>query len=164
MQLRTANLKDIDFILEQENRDEFINFVFQWSKEEHVKNLNNPDKQYFIIENDSGEIKGYETKGYVILSGLTSPNRCIELTRIVISEPGKGYGKSALRLILKKVFEDYKAHRLWLDVIDYNQRARHIYQSIGFQEEGILREAVKRENSYDSLVLMSMLAREYFHM
>ena len=93
-----------------------------------------------------------------------SPNRCIELTRIVISEPGKGYGKSTLKLILKKVFEEYHAHRLYLDVIDYNQRARHIYKSIGFKEEGILREAVKRENSYDSLVLMSMLDREYFHM
>lgn len=164
MQLRIANLKDIDFILEQENRDEFINFIFQWSKEEHIQNFNNPDKKYFMIENYSDETEGYVTKGYAILSGLISPNHCIELTRIVIAEPGRGYGKSTLKLILKKVFEEYDAHRLCLDVIDYNQRARHIYKSIGFKEEGILRESVKRENSYDSLVLMSMLNREYFQM
>ena len=157
MQLRAADLKDIEFILKQENRDEFINFVFQWTKEEHTQNLNDSDKQYFIIENDDTE-----TKGYAIISGLTSPNSSIELTRIIIAEPGKGYGKKALLLIIKKVFEEYKAHRLYLDVIEYNQRAIYIYQSLGFKEEGILRESVKREKSYDSLVLMSMLEDEYF--
>ena len=157
MQLRVANLKDIEFILKQENRDEFINFVFQWTKEKHTQNLNDPDKQYFIIENNDTE-----TKAYAIISGLTSLNNSIELTRIIIAEPGKGYGKKALLLIIKKVFEEYKAHRLYLDVIEYNQRAIYVYQSLGFKEEGILRESVKRENSYDSLVLMLMLEDEYF--
>ncbi len=106
--------------------------------------MNHPDKQYLIIENDDTE-----TKGYAIISGLTSPNSSIELTRIIIAEPGKGYGKKALLLILKEVFEEYKAHRLYLDVIEYNQRAINIYQSLGFKKEGILRESVKREKYYD---------------
>lgn len=122
-----------------------------------------------------------ETVGYAILSGLTSPNRSIELTRIVIAKPGLGYGKCALRIIIKKVFEEYNAHRFWLDVFEHNQRARYVYQSVGFQVEGVLREAIKqgetnlqagslpqvmflhpKADKYFSLVVMSILENEYF--
>ena len=110
-----------------------------------------------MIENASGE-----TGGYAILSGIKSPNHSIELTRIVIAEPGLGYGKHVLRIIIKKVFEEYHAHRFWLDVFEHNQRARYVYQSVGFQEEGILRDAIRQGDKYYSLVLMSMLENEYF--
>jgi diamine N-acetyltransferase len=157
MRLRQANTHDIDFILSQESRDEYATFIILWSRDEHCKNLTNPDRRYFIIENESEQ-----SSGYVILSGLKSPNHSIELTRIVISEPGLGYGKNVLRILIKMVFEEYKAHRFWLDVFEHNQRARHVYQSCGFREEGVLREAVKQRNSYLSLVIMSMLESEYF--
>jgi diamine N-acetyltransferase len=66
-----------------------------------------------------------------------------------------------MRSIIKKVFEEYGAHRLWLDVFDDNQRARYFYKSVGFKEEGVLRDAVRRGDRYDSLVIMSILAGEY---
>ncbi|QMS88003.1 GNAT family N-acetyltransferase [Nostoc edaphicum CCNP1411] len=157
IKLRTANLNDIDFIFTQETRDEFKDLILCWSREEHSSNLHCADKHYLMIENVSGE-----TQGYAILSGLQSPNRSIELTRIIVAEPGLGYGKRALRIILKKVFEDYNAHRCWLDVFEHNQRARHVYQSVGFQEEGVLREALRQKDKYSSLVIMSILENEYF--
>ena len=73
-----------------------------------------------------------------------------------------GYGQRALRILIKKAFEKYNAHRFCLDVFEHNQRARHVYQSVGFNEEGILRDAVKKEDRYFSLVIMSMLENEYF--
>ncbi|MUG95955.1 GNAT family N-acetyltransferase [Scytonema sp. UIC 10036] len=157
MRSRQANTNDIDFILSQESRDEYATFIIRWSRDEHRKNLANPDKQYFIIENELGQ-----PSGYVILSGLKSPNRSIELTRIVITQPGLGYGKSILRILIKMIFEEYKAHRFWLDVFEHNQRARHVYQTCGFKEEGVLREAVRQGDKYSSLVIMSLLESEYF--
>ena len=58
-------------------------------------------------------------------------------------------------------FTYYKAHRLWLDVIETNARARSLYRTMGFREEGTLREALLHHGEHVSLVIMSMLAREY---
>jgi RimJ/RimL family protein N-acetyltransferase len=50
---------------------------------------------------------------------------------------------------------------LWLDVFEHNARARHVYRSVGFVEEGVLRECVKQQERYASLVVMSILENEY---
>jgi RimJ/RimL family protein N-acetyltransferase len=42
-----------------------------------------------------------------------------------------------------------------------NDRARHVYESFGFREEGIMRDAIYRDGTYHSLVLMSLLDGEY---
>ena len=99
--------------------------------------------------------------GYLILAGLENANLSIELRRIVVTDKSKGYGKEALRLIKKLAFEQLKAHRLWLDVKGHNLRAKHIYEFEGFVVEGVLRECVKIEETFESLVVMSMLCSEY---
>jgi RimJ/RimL family protein N-acetyltransferase len=62
-------------------------------------------------------------------------------------------------------YRDLHAHRFWLDVRSLNTRALALYKSEGFVEEGTLRESVRISNDtadgYDSLVVMSMLDREY---
>lgn len=99
--------------------------------------------------------------GYMILAGLTNDNDCIELTRINISHKGRGYGKQAIRLIQKYVFHHLHAHRLWLDVKDFNDRAKHVYESSGFIAEGLLRECIKKNDAYESLIIMGILRNEY---
>jgi RimJ/RimL family protein N-acetyltransferase len=62
-------------------------------------------------------------------------------------------------------FEDLHAHRFWLDVKALNTRAQALYASEGFIEEGRLRESVRLTlqgaDGYDSLIVMSLLDREY---
>jgi diamine N-acetyltransferase len=79
----------------------------------------------------------------------------------VITEKGRGYGKGTVKLVKRLAFENYKAHRLWLDVKEQNHRARTVYKSAGFTVEGILRECLSSVNGYESLVVMSILEREY---
>jgi RimJ/RimL family protein N-acetyltransferase len=81
--------------------------------------------------------------------------------RVVVSEPGKGLGCMVLEAVLSKAFDELAAHRLWLDVFEHNARARHVYRSVGFVEEGVLRECVKQQERYASLVVMSILENEY---
>ena len=52
-------------------------------------------------------------------------------------------------------------HRLWLDVKVQNQRAQAIYKAAGFVVEGTLRECLKSEYGYESLMIMSILQQEY---
>ncbi|MGD0301437.1 MAG: GNAT family protein, partial [Bryobacteraceae bacterium] len=99
--------------------------------------------------------------GHVILRGIQSVNCSVELMRVVVSEPGQGLGRAVLDAIVTKVFDELAAHRLWLDVFEHNARARHVYRSVGFVEEGVLRECVKRQEQYASLVVISILEDEY---
>jgi RimJ/RimL family protein N-acetyltransferase len=42
-----------------------------------------------------------------------------------------------------------------------NDRALHVYEAFGFRKEGVMRDAIYRDGTYHSLVLMSMLNCEY---
>ena len=53
-----------------------------------------------------------------------------------MTEKGRGHGRAALRLAIELAFEEHGAHRLWLDVKPHNERARALYRSAGFVEEG----------------------------
>lgn len=157
IRLRPAIPEDIAWIVAQEQRSEFEAFIGHWSAETHLNNLADPDKRYLMATDEAGQ-----PGAYVILAGLTSPARSIELARIVVAQPGTGFGKPVLYQVIELAFSELNANRLWLDVFDDNIRARHTYQATGFCEEGTLREAVvKRDGSFGSLVIMSILAREY---
>ncbi|MEO0934330.1 MAG: GNAT family protein, partial [Cyanobacteria bacterium J06641_2] len=123
-----------------------------------IESLSNNDIAHFIIE----RITDNYPVGYTILKGLTDFNQTIELKRIVITEKGKGYGRETLQLIKKLSFEDFSAHRLQLDVKGKNLRAKKLYESEGFIVEGCLRECLKTADKWESLILMSMLRKEYF--
>ncbi|CAN5163243.1 hypothetical protein BH18ACI2_BH18ACI2_29430 [soil metagenome] len=95
------------------------------------------------------------------MAGLADANQSLEFRRIVVTEKNKGFGKEALRLVKQMVFEELGAHRLWLDVKEYNTRAKHVYELEGFMVEGVLRECIRAESGFESLVVMSMLRGEY---
>jgi RimJ/RimL family protein N-acetyltransferase len=99
--------------------------------------------------------------GFSILLGLQSEHKSLELRRIVVGAPNQGLGRQLLEAVAKKAFDEHGAHRLWLDVFEINARARHVYEDFGFLRDGIFREAVYRNGGYHSLVLMSLLDREY---
>ena len=63
--------------------------------------------------------------------------------------------------MLHLAFEDFGAHRVWLDTQVRNARARHVYEQVGFVEEGVLRECWHQHGRWQSLVVMSMLETEY---
>ena len=154
--LRTKE-DDLDFVLSAEQSAENRSFVSVWVRAQHLGAVTAEDALHLIIENTADGSR----VGYVILAGLVDANQSIELRRIVVTEKGKGYGKEALRLVKRLAFEELKAHRLWLDVKEHNVRARNLYESEGFVAEGLLRECIKGEVGFESLVVMSMLDGEY---
>jgi diamine N-acetyltransferase len=160
--LRPTSTDDLDFVLAAENHQDNRDFIGQWSKAEHEAAIADPDMAHFVvIDGDPCDICEAARVGYVIVYGLTDPNQSLCIQRIVITEKGKGYGKATLRLIQKLAFETWNAHRLWLDVKDFNDRARHVYESVGFRFEGILRDSVKVGNQFESYAILSILQPEY---
>jgi RimJ/RimL family protein N-acetyltransferase len=99
--------------------------------------------------------------GYVILRGISGATPVIELKRIVVHQRDAGHGQSVLALLLHRLFVEMKAHRVWLDVIDTNERAMHVYRKLGFIQEGRFRSAVLRKGEWRDLVIFGLLADEY---
>jgi diamine N-acetyltransferase len=152
---RAAVTADLRFLMDLENRYNAEGWIGCDSEQIHLARMSNNDCRYFIFE------QAGEPLAYAILQGLESPNRNVELKRVAVTQPGRGGGRKVLRIILELAFTQYRAHRLWLDVIVENERARRLYRSIGFLEEGVQRECVLRQGQFRSLVLMSMLEHEY---
>lgn len=156
MHIRDARPEDISHIVRLEHRHEFHTFIGTWTEAKHAKTLADEDSAYLIVEDDDKEVVGY-----AILIGITNPDRSIELKRVVISAPGQGHGKNLLHFLASRVFNEYRAHRLYLDVYETNPRAKHVYASFGFSVDGTLREAALRDGVFYSMTLMSILDREY---
>lgn len=155
--IRKTTEEDIHFVIAAENAEENAPHVVQWTREQHIAAFHNQDILHVIIE------AGGKRVGYTIIAGLKEANKAIELRRIVIVEKGKGLGRAAIQLFKKYVFEELKAHRLWLDVREYNDRARHLYKTSGFVEEGLIRECILLKDQFVSHYIMSILAQEYKH-
>ena len=157
VRLKKTQSDDLNFVLRAEQSEENRPFVVQWSKERHSEALINENMAHMVVE---AETDGRRV-GYVILAGIGDPNQNIEFKRIVIVEKSKGFGRSTVKAVKHYAFECLGAHRLWLDVLETNRRARTLYESEGFCFEGLLRECWKTANGYQSLILMSILEQEY---
>ena len=113
---------------------------------------------YAIESSDSEHLGG------VSLMHVDQRNRSAELG-ILISRPddwGKGYGTEAALLMLRHGFEELNLHRIHLRVYEYNERGKKSYAKLGFSEEGRLRQAHFRHGSWHDVVVMSILADEFF--
>src|SRR5262245_40650604 len=155
--LRPTTPEDLDFVQGAERDPENARFILPWTREQHARALADPDVAHRILEHGD---PGHRV-GFVLLLGLTSPHGSLEFRRIVVTAKGRGLGRAAVRAVKHFAFVEHQAHRLWLDVKEFNARARHLYAAEGFVEEGVLRECLRGESGFDSLVIMAMLASEY---
>jgi diamine N-acetyltransferase len=157
VRLRPTMQSDLEYVLSLEQDPENLPTITPWEKMQHEAAIRFPDFRHFIIEAGPG----LERAGFLILIGCRNQHACIELKRMVVQNKGRGYGHAAVRVVKKIAFDDLGAHRFWLDVKMRNTRAQALYVKEGFVQEGVLREAVRVHDGYDSLVVMSMLAAEY---
>jgi len=159
IRLRPTMLSDLDFVISVEQDPANRPYITPWDRTQHEGAIRFPDFRHFIVETGPG----FPSVGFVILQGCRNPHRSIELKRMVLQPAGqgRGAGRACIRELALMAFRDLGAHRFWLDVKGLNTRAQALYRSEGFVEEGRLRESVRVEGGYDSLVVMAMLDREH---
>jgi diamine N-acetyltransferase len=71
------------------------------------------------------------------------------------------FGREATQLMLKHGFEDLNLNRIYLHVYEKNLRGIAAYKSVGFVQEGVLREAVYKNGRYINVIVMSVLHSEW---
>jgi len=161
LRIRPTMLSDLDFVVSVEQDDRNLPFITPWERTQHEGAIRFPDSRHFIVEAGAD----WARTGFVILQGCRSPNRSVELKRIVLQTHGRGLGRACVRLLKQLAFRDLHAHRFWLDVKSRNTRALHVYAGEGFVEEGRLRESLRLGgdgvDEWETMIVMSMLEREY---
>lgn len=74
---------------------------------------------------------------------------------------GQGYGTETTQLMLGYSFRELGLHRISLIVFAYNERARHVYEKLGFAYEGEWREAMYKDGKRYNVITMGILRREW---
>ncbi len=155
LRLRPTTEEDLDYVVAAEAAPQAAPFLAPSPREEHAGFMADPAQRHLIAE------AGGERVGFALLR-LHPADRAVELRRLAVTRPGQGHGRDMLRLVTAAAFDQLGAHRLWLDVKPFNDRARALYRSEGFVEEGVLRGALlEPDGTFQDLVVMSLLRPEW---
>jgi RimJ/RimL family protein N-acetyltransferase len=114
---------------------------------------------YKAVDTETGQ-----SVGHISLSVINRPNRSARLTRVLVgnsAERGKGIGEQMTKEMLRIGFEDIGLHRMSLGVYSFNESAIRCYKKCGFKVDGVLRDIKKHQDTYWSLMEMSILEDEW---
>lgn len=107
-----------------------------------------------VIDKSSGDMVGE-----VVLNEWDEANRsCNFRTLIGAAGRGRGIGTEATRLVVDHGLSRMGLHRISLEVLDLNPRARHVYEKVGFVHEGTAREAFLLDGEWIDVHSMAVLA------
>ncbi|MEJ7693333.1 GNAT family protein [Daejeonella sp.] len=128
----------------------------------YIEEANNFDNSstfvYKAVYTESGR-----TVGHISLTSINRKNRSARITRVLVgnSDRGKGIAEQMVKALMKIGFNQLNLHRMSLGVYDNNTSAIKCYKKCGFQVDGLLRDIQKHNNSYLTLMEMSILENEW---
>lgn len=100
--------------------------------------------------------------GYVAVFGFQTPSRTGELAVMIGPEDqNKGLGRRAMTALLTIAFGELDLHKVEVHVFAFNTRAIQLCTSLGFVEEGRLRERILHAGHRHDEVVMGMLHTEW---
>lgn len=113
------------------------------------------DMEYLIFEYKKTPL------GLVRLTDIDRINRSVCVGGDLLPEKrGQGYVYEMYKLIFELCFNIWGMHRVWLFVLENNERAIYAYKKLGFKEEGKQRQSVFRSGKYLDYIMMSILESE----
>lgn len=74
---------------------------------------------------------------------------------------GRGFGTDAVQILVRFAFQELNLHRINLGVFECNPQAFHIYQKLGFKEEGRMRNWLNRFGRRWDLIYMGLLRPDW---
>lgn len=100
--------------------------------------------------------------GEAVLSDIDRDNLTCSF-RIALVDPavtGRGRGTEATRLVVDYALGPLALHRVELEVLAFNPRARRVYEKVGFVSEGLKRHAVRWDGEWIDVEIMAVVASD----
>jgi len=163
MRVRPATTNDAGAILQIHRRvlEEGLFFITRphefrgsiYGVVQHIRELNRRENSCFLVLESDQEICGFVTARGGELSRMAHTAKVEIMLRA--SDRGKGSGKMLMQRCLDWARETPVVEKLGLSVYATNLPAYHMYQSLGFHEEGRrVNEYKMTDGSYRDDVLM----------
>lgn len=111
-------------------------------------------QEFMIVERATGR-----AIGTIGLSGIDRVHRRAEYG-ILIGEAdmrGQGYARETSALILDYAFNELHLHRVYLLTFADHLTALKLYQRLGFQIEGTLRDHIYKRGAFRDVIMMAIL-------
>jgi RimJ/RimL family protein N-acetyltransferase len=170
IRLRAIEPKDIDDLLhapeepdsELERADDYIRFPLspeqQRTRLESISQREPADEDYFwMIENQEGQTVGN------IATFACNRRFGVFKYSIVLKRAfwRKGYGREAVRLVLRYYFRELRYQKVTALVYSFNERSIRFHEALGFTFEGRLRRMVYTNGRFYDELYYGMTAEEF---
>lgn len=163
--IRPITVEDTEALLTWRNSQEVKQFFIyqeEITKEDHLNWLKNKVEtgkvvQFIIVEKETEN-----PIGSVYMQDIDHIHKKAEYGILIGStaKTGKGYGTLAAKLMIQYAFEEMKLHKVYLRVIEGNERAIKSYEKAGFEKEALLRDDVCINGVYKNIILMGIVNGE----
>jgi RimJ/RimL family protein N-acetyltransferase len=70
---------------------------------------------------------------------------------------GKGLGRRAIKLLLKRAFEEMGMHRCYGYPFDYNLASMRMLKSVGYQIEGMMKDHRWIDGAFHNVMILGLL-------
>lgn len=161
--LKSIEDKDIDLILQWRNQDHIRKVMFNSNiitMEKHIKWYNN--LQY--SDTSVTKIFYFDEIPYGVLNVNQINyfnNTCEWGFYIGDSAAPRGMGTILGYTSLNYIFHELHMRKVYGEVIESNKQSRIFHEKLGFNNDGILREHIFKDNDYLDIYLYSIINREW---
>ncbi|HBY19347.1 MAG: GCN5-like N-acetyltransferase [Marinimicrobia bacterium 46_43] len=154
--------EDAEFIRKMENDPEVRYALFLYkpltreSAEKQVREMISSHDifMFMIMEKESGQIIGQTG---LVRVDFVSRSAIFYIAVHHKASRSKGYGTESTQLIMDYAFQTLNLNRIQLHVNSENTPAVHIYQKLGFEIEGTLRQAMYHGGKYCDFYVMGKI-------
>lgn len=133
--------------------------VSRTSEEEDIEAARTAREVYLLIVQKTSN----KSLGFVRSKVIDIPARTVWL-RFAMGDKvtwGRGYAPEALVLFLDWLFAEQNMHKVALETYATNKRAVTFFKKIGFKQEGVLRQAVYIDGTYEDIISFGLLKHEF---
>jgi len=128
IELRPTRIDELALLVQLETAPGTREFIIPSVLGAHRANLTHDDFVYLSI------LERQAVAGVIILRLDVEPDS-VELRRIIVRDRNRGIGQQAIRMV-EAWCRSLGRSRIWLDVFESNQRARHLYEKLGYRQFG----------------------------
>lgn len=163
--LRPLEREDLPFVHGLDNNISVMRYWFEEPYEALVelvdiyeKHIHDQNERRFIVS-----LGGEENIGLVELTDIHQIHRNAEFHIIIAPEyQGHHFATEAARLAIEYSFSVLNLYKLYLVVDKENEKAVHIYQKLGYEPEGVLRQEYYVNGQYRDVIRMAIFRDDYF--
>ncbi len=160
-EIRPMIFADLALVLAWRNHPEVRRYMYtqhEITLDEHKRwferTLQDPKKNLHIFEANQQPL------GFVNFNE-TGNGGIVDWGFFVAPTAPKGSGRQLGRAALKHAFNQLKHHKVCGEALAYNKRSIQFHQSLGFQQEGILRDQHFDGEQYINVICFGLLSDEW---